>query len=60
MFGGFELAVAVCCDCGVLGLWLWGLCSVVILFGGWGKQSSWCHFIVGGTVLAIAVSVIAW
>ena len=40
------LAVAVCSDCGELGLWLRSLCSVVILSGGWGNNRAGVMLIV--------------
>ena len=54
LFGGTELAIAVFCDCLVLGLWMQGLNSVVKLLGG-RVQSGWCRQVVGGTVFAVAV-----
>ena len=42
MVGGIVLAVAVICDCLVLGLWLRGFNSVVKLLGG-RVQSWWCR-----------------
>ena len=42
MVGGIVLAVAVICDCLVLGLWLQSFNSVVKLLGG-RVQSNWCR-----------------
>ena len=42
MVGGTVLAVAVICDCLVLGLWMRGFNSVVKLLGG-RVQSGWCR-----------------
>ena len=48
MVGGTVSAVAVFCDCLVLGLWMRGLNSVVKLLGdrvqsGWCRQVGWWH-----------------
>ena len=48
MVGGIVLAVAVICDCLVLGLWLQSLNSVVKLLGGrvhsmWCRLDGWWH-----------------
>ena len=42
MVGGIVLAVAVICDCLVLGLWLQSFNTVVKLLGG-RVQSRWCR-----------------
>ena len=54
MVGGTVSAVAVFCDCLVLGLWLRGLNSVVKLLGG-RVQSGGVVLMVGGTVSAVDV-----
>ena len=59
LFGGFELAVAVCCDCWNLGSGC-GACVRSSFLAAGGNNRAGVILIVDGTVLAVVVSVIAW